>query len=155
MARRLYRSSDAKVIGGVCGGLGEHFDIDPTWVRLLFVLLIFASGLGLIAYIIGWIVIPRRVLPVESQSPADAPAAGASKPPAKHGPGFLPGIILIGLGMIFLLHRFFFWFDFEYIWPLVLIGIGAALIYRALAPAAAEDAADQMVPQGTEVDNGQ
>ncbi len=59
MKKRLYRSRP-RVIGGVCAGLAEYFDIDPTWIRLLFVLLIFASGIGLIAYVIGWIVIPAR-----------------------------------------------------------------------------------------------
>ncbi|MEW5702893.1 MAG: PspC domain-containing protein [Candidatus Zixiibacteriota bacterium] len=155
MTKRLYRSNDTKVIGGVCGGLGEHFDIDPTWIRLLFVLLIFASGIGILAYIIGWIVIPRRPLvPVAAPAAEVPPPAQPAAKTQKHGPGFLPGIILIGLGLIFLLHRFFFWFDFEYIWPLILIGIGGALIYRAVAPATGEDRVDEPAAQITEVENG-
>ncbi len=138
MKKRIYRSTDQKVIGGVCGGLGEYFDIDPTWVRVLFVLTIFASGVGVLAYLIGWIVIPGRPSAVSAIPsgtttglPADAALASAH---AERGPSFLPGVILIALGMVFLFHRFFFWFDFRYIWPLILIGIGVALIYRAITP---------------------
>jgi phage shock protein PspC (stress-responsive transcriptional regulator) len=56
--RRLYRDPDDKYIGGVCGGLGAFFDIDPTWMRIIFLIGIFA-GFGIILYLILWIVIPR------------------------------------------------------------------------------------------------
>lgn len=56
--RRLYRSRKQKMIAGVCGGLGEHFGIDPTWIRLLFVLMFFALGSALLIYVILWIIIP-------------------------------------------------------------------------------------------------
>jgi len=159
MSKRLYRSNESKVIAGVCGGLGEHFDVDPTWFRLLFVLLVFASLLGVVAYLIGWIVIPRRVIPVTAD--AQAPTAqviapdsmeSASRTGAKRGVGYLPGLILIGLGLIFLFRRLFFWFDFEYIWPLILIGIGVALIFRAVMPSEGERTADES-PRPTEVND--
>ena len=60
MAKRLYRSIDDKKIAGVCGGLGEYFDIDPTIVRLAWVALILAAGGGIVAYIIAWIIVPKR-----------------------------------------------------------------------------------------------
>ncbi len=50
MEKRLHRSRTEKIIGGVCGGLGEYFDIDPTIVRLITVLLFFAHGVGAMAY---------------------------------------------------------------------------------------------------------
>jgi phage shock protein PspC (stress-responsive transcriptional regulator) len=56
--RRLYRDPDDKYIGGVCGGLGAFFDIDPTWMRIIFLIGIFA-GFGIILYLILWIVIPK------------------------------------------------------------------------------------------------
>lgn len=60
--RKLYRSRNERKIAGVCGGLGEYFGIDPTLVRLLFVLgLIFVGG-TLLAYIILMIVIPEEPL---------------------------------------------------------------------------------------------
>lgn len=57
--KRLFRDPDNKYIGGVCGGLGAYFQIDPTWVRVLFLLTFFAYSFGLILYIILWIVIPK------------------------------------------------------------------------------------------------
>lgn len=57
-SKRLYRDPDDKYIGGVCGGLGAYFQVDPTWMRLLFLVAIFA-GFGILLYIILWIVIPR------------------------------------------------------------------------------------------------
>ena len=58
MERRLYRSRSDRMIGGVCGGLARYFDIDPTIVRIIAVLLIFANGIGILAYIILAIVVP-------------------------------------------------------------------------------------------------
>ena len=55
MSKRLYRSRTDKVIGGVCGGIADYFDIDPTLVRLLVVLLVLAGGLVVPAYLIAWI----------------------------------------------------------------------------------------------------
>ena len=60
MKKRLYRSKTNSMIAGVCGGLGEYFDIDPTFIRLLWVLFILAGGSGILAYIIAWIVIPQQ-----------------------------------------------------------------------------------------------
>ncbi len=57
--KRLFRDPDNKYIGGVCGGLGAYFQIDPTWMRVIFLLTIFAYSFGLILYIILWIVIPK------------------------------------------------------------------------------------------------
>jgi phage shock protein C len=55
---RLYRSRSQKMIAGVCGGLGEYFDVDPVLIRLLFVVTTFISGVGILAYIVLWIVVP-------------------------------------------------------------------------------------------------
>lgn len=60
MKNKLYRSKKNCVIGGVCGGIAEYFDIDPTLVRLLAILIFFFGGSGIIAYIIGWIIIPQN-----------------------------------------------------------------------------------------------
>lgn len=57
--KRLYRSRKDRVIGGVCGGLGEYFGIDSLAVRLVFLILLFFGG-GLILYIIFWIIIPQK-----------------------------------------------------------------------------------------------
>ena len=60
MNKRLYRSKNNSIIAGVCGGLGEYFDMDPTFIRLLWILFILAGGSGILAYIIAWIVIPQH-----------------------------------------------------------------------------------------------
>lgn len=59
MTKRLYRSSTNRQIAGVCGGLAEYFDIDPTIVRLGWIIALFCAGGGLLAYIIAAIVIPK------------------------------------------------------------------------------------------------
>lgn len=58
--KKLYRSNTDRMIGGVCGGLGEYFDIDPTLVRLIFVVLALAGGPGLLLYLILLIVVPSQ-----------------------------------------------------------------------------------------------
>ncbi len=58
MAKRLYRNKQDKMIAGVCSGLGDYFDIDPTIIRLAWIVFAFLAGGGVIAYLIGMIVIP-------------------------------------------------------------------------------------------------
>jgi phage shock protein C len=58
LSKKLYRARDEKMLGGVCGGLGEYFGIDPTFVRLFLVLTTFYFGLGLIAYPVLWLLVP-------------------------------------------------------------------------------------------------
>ena len=58
--KKLFRSRDNKVIGGVCGGLGEYFGIDPVILRIIFVVMIFVHGAGLLAYLIAWLCMPKR-----------------------------------------------------------------------------------------------
>lgn len=58
--KRLYRSGRNKFLGGVCGGIAEYFNIDPTIVRLIWALSILLWGMGIIFYIIAWIIIPRN-----------------------------------------------------------------------------------------------
>jgi phage shock protein C len=58
--KRLYLSNSDKKIAGVCGGLGEFFGIDSTLIRLGFVLVFFAGGSGLLAYLVCWALIPRN-----------------------------------------------------------------------------------------------
>jgi phage shock protein C len=58
--KRLYRSGKDRVLGGVCGGMGEYFNVDPVLVRLAWVLFSVIYGTGILAYIIAWIIIPRN-----------------------------------------------------------------------------------------------
>jgi phage shock protein C len=56
--KRLYRSRDNRMIGGVCGGLAEYFNIDPTLVRLVFLILFLAAGSGPLLYRVMWVIVP-------------------------------------------------------------------------------------------------
>ena len=57
--KRLYRSNRNKVLGGVCGGIAEYLEVDVVVVRLVWAILTLASmGMGLLAYIIAWVIIP-------------------------------------------------------------------------------------------------
>ena len=66
--KRVYRSRLDRMVGGVCGGLGEYFEVDPTLIRLLFVLGTLAGGPGVIAYLILLVVVPLE--PVAAASTA-------------------------------------------------------------------------------------
>ncbi|HWZ24989.1 MAG TPA: PspC domain-containing protein [Verrucomicrobiae bacterium] len=57
-AKRLTRSTTNKKIAGVCGGLAEYFDLDPTLVRIVWLLLVLFAGTGVLAYLILWIALP-------------------------------------------------------------------------------------------------
>lgn len=56
--KRLYRSRRERMLAGVCGGLGEYFGMDPTWIRLIFILFFLLGGSTLLLYIIMWIIVP-------------------------------------------------------------------------------------------------
>ena len=57
-SKRLFRSKNEKMIAGVCGGLASYFSVDPTLVRLIFILLLFAPPSGVLIYLIMWLITP-------------------------------------------------------------------------------------------------
>lgn len=58
--KRLYRDPQNRLIGGVCAGLGDYFNVDFSIIRIIWLLLFLFGGIGLLAYIIAWIVIPEK-----------------------------------------------------------------------------------------------
>ncbi len=60
MNKTLYRTEKDKMIGGVCGGLGKYFEIDPVLIRLIFALIFFGYGAGIAIYILLWIIMPSE-----------------------------------------------------------------------------------------------
>ena len=60
MSKRLYRSNENKMLAGVCGGIAEYFGIDPTLIRIGWILFCAAGGSGFLAYLIAAIIIPRN-----------------------------------------------------------------------------------------------
>ena len=153
MAKKLYRSTTDKMLGGIAGGLAEYFDIDPTLIRVLFILTVFLGGGGIIAYIILWVIVPERAFvvtpgpvptdPGEQSEEQDKPGSetGSSNnyftayqkvfDEQKKNRAMWGGIILILLGGLFLLDNFIPRFDFGDFWPLILIGVGAGILINA------------------------
>jgi phage shock protein C len=60
--KRLFRSRKDRILGGVCGGLGNYLNVDPVLVRVVWAILFFAAGVGFLAYILAWIIIPEEVI---------------------------------------------------------------------------------------------
>jgi|SRR6056297_1365727 len=129
MEKKLYRSRESRVIGGVCGGIGEYFEIDPVIVRLVFLILFFVFGVGLITYIIAWIIIPDKPLDqAEVEYEIDEEAIKKQKEKRMK----VLGYILFGLGIFFILEL---WFDINFelgaeFWSIGLILIGLVLIFK-------------------------
>lgn len=115
--RRLMRSREDRVVGGVAGGLGAYFGIDPVIVRLVFVVLALAGGGGILAYIIAWIVIPEAP---EDGMPAPE-RSGWSTP-------VLAGLVLVALGGLLLADQLLPAFSWRYVGPVLLILFGGLLL---------------------------
>lgn len=127
--KRMYKSRRDRMIDGVCGGIAEYFDIDPTIVRGLFILLILFGGTGILLYIGGMIIMPVNPYHLAMIQSGDIPST-------KNTPKRTWGVIFIIIGLLFLL-RNFGWFAFHHIWhiswglvlPILFILLGMALIY--------------------------
>jgi phage shock protein C len=80
-SKRLYRIPKEGMIAGICAGLGEYLDLDPTVIRLIFVLLAFGGGSGVLIYIIMWLIVPIKPesaqKSVEIAEPAEEPESEA------------------------------------------------------------------------------
>ncbi|WP_295673858.1 PspC domain-containing protein [uncultured Mucilaginibacter sp.] len=87
MNKKLYRDEYHKVIGGVCAGLAEYFEMDPTIVRLIFAFAFFAGGVGFIPYIVLWIVLPKKGYPYNKFG---SPTVDYTVPPQQPGSTFTP-----------------------------------------------------------------
>jgi phage shock protein C len=147
MYKKLYRSVTDKMIGGVCGGLAEYFAVDPVIVRLIFVLAVIFGGSGILAYIILWIIIPQKpfiITPFNNeQSKSDSTSSTEDKKSEntqfnnevidkpQNNRSIYAGAFLILLGGIFLLDNFVPHFHFGDFWPIILIGLGIAIIIKA------------------------
>ncbi len=138
MERRLYRSRKNRVVAGVAGGIGEYFDIDPVFIRVIFVLATLAGASGLLAYIVLWIVVPNQRFDFESkaqtaegESVMDEKKVGREYEYRKRNGSLTGGIVLIVLGALFLANNYLPHFDFSATWPLILVAIGVALILKS------------------------
>ncbi len=126
---RLMRSETDRMVAGVCGGLAEYLSLDPVLVRLAFVVLGLASGVGVVLYVLLWIVMPTssRMQPeirLMNEPSVDDPSA--LKP--RFSPAATVGIIMILVGVSFLLNQF--GLMSSSFWPIVLVGAGLFLLLR-------------------------
>lgn len=140
--KRLLRSRKEKLIGGVCGGLAEYFSVDPVVVRIVFLILFFLKGIGLVSYILLWIVVPeegrQRTHEVEVNG-NPGPDQNSHQNSKSDNGSKVAGIVLIVLGVIFLLERLdfldnIFWWIGDaisiFLFPTLIIGAGLLLIFR-------------------------
>ncbi len=135
MKKKLYRSSRGKVIAGVCTGLGEYFEIDPVLIRALFIIALLSGGIGITLYFVLWIIMPSEETVFSSQPPTEPSEISETDNSIfseKHKGAVLTGLVLVGLGMFFLIREFFPMLSFKYMLPIVLIAIGAVIIFNAL-----------------------
>ncbi len=140
MEKKLYRDEHDKVIGGVCAGLADYFNIDVSIVRVLFVAAAVLKGGGVFIYIVLWIVLPKKNYifndpKVDYKVPPDPMGYyDAAKPfPVKQKSNFsvIGGAVLIIIGTIFLIDELNLIpdVDFGKLWPVILIAIGAIFIF--------------------------
>lgn len=134
MQKKLYRSKTNRVIAGVCGGIGEYFEIDPVLVRLVWLIFFFAGGSGVIAYIIAMIIIPEETgkkKKVKKTKFSEEKFEKNMEMFFENEGRTLGGIILITIGSVFLLSNlgFFSWFSWTTMWPWVIIIIGIFLVF--------------------------
>lgn len=145
MGQRLERSTTNRVIAGVCGGLGEYLQVDPTWVRIFFVVLaLFTGGLWILVYValVLLVPLPGRAPLIGPQVTTGGERPGqrteeTSAPPPPPTVTLEPerartigAWVLIALGAIFLLGNvtdLWFW-NWRYLWPLSLVGLGILLL---------------------------
>jgi len=146
MEKKLKRSRSNKVIGGVCGGIGEYFDIDPVFVRIIVVLLAMGThGVGFMAYIIAMIIMPKDE--VEFRVNEQGETVQVEDAPVVHSSWnkYLPGMILIFVGVIWLIQENFYWFHWDEFWPLALILGGLFMIFRKKDKTEKEDIVEPTV----------
>jgi len=132
MAKKIYRSEKNKMIAGVCGGLAEYFDVDVVIIRLLWVLLFFLEGSGLIAYLIAWVIIPSESsLGAESFTFEGSAENSNPKESSSLGGGQILGLVLVVVGVLMLARNYVPSFPWHKLWPLVLIAAGIGIIVRS------------------------
>ena len=150
MKTTLYRSESDRMLGGVCGGLGDYLGIDTTLVRLFFALLFFGSGIGLLAYVALWIIMPNESVAQAGTSfeknlkdsgenfSARVQTVGEEFRTAVRSPhpraGVIIGVALMVLGSVLFIENlnihWLRWISFDVLWPLLLIIGGVVVIQR-------------------------
>jgi phage shock protein C len=136
MSERLYRSPEDRMLAGVAGGLAEMWDVDPSLVRIVWALVVlFSGGIALLVYIVMAIVVPEgdaldgmptSAAPGEGRAARRAARSARAAARRDHGSsaGMIIGASLVLIGGLFLVREWLPDFDPEFLWPLVLVGLG-------------------------------
>ncbi len=134
--RKLYRSSDGRWLGGVARGLAGHLGLPVTWVRLVFVGLFMADGLGALLYASFWFFVPLGVGGVDAQRPPTlatetAPDGRRRLVARKPDKGQIVALLaMVVVTMVFVGNVDLSGGAKAYLWPTVLVGAGVALVWR-------------------------
>lgn len=138
MNPRLMRSEDEKMIAGVCGGLGQYLGVDPVFVRLAFLLLIPAGGVGLPLYFILMIIMPSEsdvdltqseIVEKNLEGLGDTISTSVERSRQHPNGPAIAAAFLIVMGFYFLFENFG-WINGGIFWPLALILLGVFLLLR-------------------------
>lgn len=125
MENKLYRSKTNKIVSGVCGGIGEYFGIDPTLVRLVTVILAFATFFTvIIAYLVCAFIVPEGEIGENTQTKSINFNSHKTKQ--------ILGVILIAIGCVVLFDGFIWWFDKGTLGALSIAAIGGLLLYLGI-----------------------
>jgi phage shock protein C len=139
MSRRLYRSRTESVIGGVCGGVAEYLDVDPSIVRILWAILgLVTGGIFVVLYVVMWIVVPEAP---GAESGAAPSATSPAAPVRRRGSGsgsLVLGLILVAVGAYFLIRQYLPQIDTDLLWPIGLVLLGVVLVAASLRKERAE-----------------
>lgn len=123
MNKKLYRNKNLGILGGVCTGLAQYFEIDVVLIRAAFAVSFLMGGVGLLFYIVLWIILPSSDHPVTETEKTSNPEM------KKKNAQIIGGLVLIMLGILFLAEEFIPWISFHKFWPLILVTIGIGLLY--------------------------
>ena len=139
MNRRLYRSRSDTILGGVAAGLADYLNTDPALVRIAWALLVpLTGGAALLAYIVGWVVVPETPQATTDGDEADAPGsadavpAGTEPRRADGRAGIAVGAGLVLIGTWFLLREYLPSFNWNLVWPVAIVAIGVVILVGAL-----------------------
>lgn len=126
--RKLYRSSEGRIVGGVARGLAGHLGLPVLWVRVLFVVLALFNGIGILLYAVFWFFVPLGVGGVAmAKEPRDARSWLAGRRPDK---GQVLALIALAVGTGILIDNLNLGAANRAVWPLLVIGLGVALVWR-------------------------
>ncbi|WP_217199135.1 ATP-binding protein [Streptomyces buecherae] len=130
--RKLYRSAEGRMLGGVARGLAGHLGLPVSWVRIVFLALLMAEGFGVLLYALFWFVVPLGVGGVEAPRPAAVTGRDGKRRLLARKPdkGQIFALVAVVAGMAIFVSSFQLGRANAYVWPLLLIGAGVALVWR-------------------------